>query len=111
MSNANTDSRIVLGNRANVLRNIEPCPMFSVRTNIKGNQKKVVNRGRWSKEEDSELKRLVEEVGDTSPTGQIDWSTVASHFPDRNDVQCQQRWCKVLNPSLIKGPWTQAVSA
>lgn len=104
------DSRIVLGNRVNVLRPLEACPIFSVRPNIKGNQKKVVNRGRWSKEEDAELKRLVEEVVDASPTGQIDWATVASHFSDRNDVQCSQRWCKVLNPSLIKGPWTQSVS-
>nr|XP_046920165.1 myb-like protein A isoform X1 [Dermatophagoides farinae] len=61
--------------------------------------KKSVNRGRWSKEEDNKLKRLVEKYNE-------DWYQVATHFSDRSDVQCQQRWCKVLNPRLIKGPWT-----
>ncbi|CAH2054386.1 unnamed protein product [Thlaspi arvense] len=28
-------------------------------------------------------------------------------FPDRTEVQCLHRWQKVLNPDLIKGPWTQ----
>ena len=26
---------------------------------------------------------------------------------DRSDVQCSQRWQKVLSPELIKGPWTK----
>lgn len=26
---------------------------------------------------------------------------------NRTDVQCQHRWQKVLNPELIKGPWTK----
>lgn len=37
------------------------------------------------------------------------WDTIASHFSDRSDVQCQQRWAKVVNPDLIKGPWTKEV--
>ncbi|KAG9147871.1 hypothetical protein Leryth_003478 [Lithospermum erythrorhizon] len=28
-------------------------------------------------------------------------------FPDRSEVQCLHRWQKVLNPELVKGPWTQ----
>ncbi|CAI5480717.1 unnamed protein product [Closterium sp. Yama58-4] len=28
-------------------------------------------------------------------------------FPDRTDVQCLHRWQKVLNPDLVKGPWTK----
>ena len=32
---------------------------------------------------------------------------IASYFPDRTDVQCLHRWQKVLNPTLVKGPWTQ----
>ena len=35
-----------------------------------------------------------------------DWKKVAESFPDRTDVQCLHRWQKVLNPNLIKGPWT-----
>lgn len=25
----------------------------------------------------------------------------------RTDGQCQHRWQKVLNPELVKGPWTK----
>lgn len=34
----------------------------------------------------------------------------AEHFEDRTDVQCLHRWQKVLNPELVKGPWTPEVS-
>ncbi|CAA2964323.1 transcription factor MYB3R-3-like isoform X1 [Olea europaea subsp. europaea] len=30
----------------------------------------------------------------------------AEFFPDRSEVQCLHRWQKVLNPELVKGPWT-----
>ncbi|RWW62415.1 hypothetical protein BHE74_00030457, partial [Ensete ventricosum] len=30
----------------------------------------------------------------------------AEFFPQRTEVQCLHRWQKVLNPELIKGPWT-----
>lgn len=63
--------------------------------------KKQVNRGRWSKEEDERLKMLVEAFGEK------DWHKVSAHFPDRSDIQCQQRWDKVVNPKLVKGPWTK----
>jgi len=33
----------------------------------------------------------------------------AEFFPDRSEVQCLHRWQKVLNPELVKGPWTQEV--
>ena len=29
--------------------------------------------------------------------------------PNRTDVQCLHRWQKVLNPTLVKGPWTKEV--
>lgn len=63
--------------------------------------KKQVNRGRWSKEEDEKLKELVSTLGENS------WQLVAAGFTDRCGVQCQQRWDKVVNPSLVKGPWTK----
>lgn len=65
--------------------------------------RKAVNRGRWSKEEDLKLKELVKKYGEK-------WTEVAAHFSDRNDLQCQQRWSKVLDPRLVKGPWTYQVS-
>ena len=30
----------------------------------------------------------------------------AEYLEDRSDVQCLHRWQKVLNPELVKGPWT-----
>ncbi|CAI7781712.1 unnamed protein product, partial [Closterium sp. NIES-54] len=35
------------------------------------------------------------------------WRKIAEFFPDRTDVQCLHRWQKVLNPDLVKGPWTK----
>lgn len=34
---------------------------------------------------------------------------VAECFKDRTDVQCLHRWQKVLNPELVKGPWSKEV--
>ncbi|CAG5116228.1 unnamed protein product, partial [Candidula unifasciata] len=62
--------------------------------------KKFINRGKWSKEEDEKLRKIVE------TKGFHDWKVVCSFFADRTDIQCQHRWHKVLNPDLIKGPWT-----
>ncbi|CAG2117823.1 unnamed protein product, partial [Medioppia subpectinata] len=66
-----------------------------------GGHKKCVNRGKWTKEEDDRLKTYVDTFGEH------DWQTIAGHFVDRTDIQCQQRWDKVVNPKLIKGPWTR----
>ncbi|XP_044736788.1 transcriptional activator Myb [Chrysoperla carnea] len=62
--------------------------------------RKSINKGRWSKEEDTQLKQLVEEYNER-------WDVISQHFYDRSDVQCQQRWTKVVNPELVKGPWTK----
>ncbi|XP_020097052.1 uncharacterized protein LOC109716141 isoform X2 [Ananas comosus] len=35
------------------------------------------------------------------------WKKIAECFPDRTDVQCLHRWQKVLNPDLVKGPWSK----
>ncbi|XP_064476686.1 myb-related protein B-like isoform X2 [Ornithodoros turicata] len=63
--------------------------------------RKPVNKGRWAKEEDERLKRTVQ------VHGTADWATIALCFPDRTDVQCQQRWQKVVNPDLVKGSWSK----
>ncbi|XP_011150493.1 myb protein isoform X3 [Harpegnathos saltator] len=68
-------------------------------------QGKHINKGRWTKEEDALLKQLVSSA-DQQGTG-LRWDAIAGHFPDRSDVQCQQRWAKVVNPELVKGPWTK----
>jgi hypothetical protein len=55
----------------------------------------------WSKNEDALLKELVLKHGAKS------WKKISSHFRNRTDVQCLHRWQKVLNPKLVKGPWTE----
>lgn len=59
-----------------------------------------VNRGRWTKDEDTKLKVCVNLYKDN-------WELIATQFKDRTDVQCQQRWARVVNPALVKGPWTK----
>uniref|UniRef100_A0A8D0GGR3 Myb-related protein B n=1 Tax=Sphenodon punctatus TaxID=8508 RepID=A0A8D0GGR3_SPHPU len=56
---------------------------------------------KWTHEEDERLRTLVRQYG------QNDWKFLASHFPNRSDQQCQYRWLRVLNPDLVKGPWTK----
>lgn len=63
--------------------------------------KRHLGKTRWTREEDEKLKKLVELHGSE------DWKLIASLITNRTDVQCQHRWQKVLNPELIKGPWTK----
>ncbi|XP_008578512.1 PREDICTED: transcriptional activator Myb isoform X8 [Galeopterus variegatus] len=63
--------------------------------------KRHLGKTRWTREEDEKLKKLVEQ------NGTDDWKVIANYLPSRTDVQCQHRWQKVLNPELIKGPWTK----
>ncbi|KAJ8372083.1 hypothetical protein AAFF_G00294970 [Aldrovandia affinis] len=53
------------------------------------------------REEDENLKTLVQNLG------RDDWKAIASFLPGRTEFQCQHRWARVLNPDLIKGPWTK----
>ncbi|XP_041112666.1 v-myb avian myeloblastosis viral oncogene homolog-like 2b isoform X4 [Polyodon spathula] len=56
---------------------------------------------KWTQEEDESLRGLVQNFG------QGDWKRIASFLTNRTEQQCQHRWLKVLNPDLIKGPWTK----
>ncbi|XP_042419694.1 transcription factor MYB3R-5-like isoform X2 [Zingiber officinale] len=57
-------------------------------------------KGGWTLQEDETLRKAVEAY-----KGRC-WKKIAEFFPDRTEVQCLHRWQKVLNPELIKGPWT-----
>ncbi|XP_072954935.1 transcription factor MYB3R-2-like [Typha angustifolia] len=57
-------------------------------------------KGGWTTQEDETLRRAVKTFKGRS------WKKIAESFPDRTEVQCLHRWQKVLNPDLIKGPWT-----
>ncbi|XP_060950127.1 myb-related protein A [Limanda limanda] len=63
--------------------------------------KKTLCKVKWSRDEDEKLKKLVEQHGAES------WKLIANFFQGRTDGQCQHRWQKVLNPELVKGPWTK----
>lgn len=66
-----------------------------------GDERKPFMKGvKWTKTEDTMLKSLVEQYGEK-------WDMISKHLPERSDIQCQQRWTKVVNPDLIKGPWTK----
>ncbi|XP_019186865.1 PREDICTED: myb-related protein B-like [Ipomoea nil] len=58
-------------------------------------------KGGWTPEEDDMLKKAV-----AAYNGKC-WKKIAEFFPSRSEVQCLHRWQKVLNPDLVKGPWTQ----
>ncbi|KAL1539510.1 Transcription factor myb3r-5 [Salvia divinorum] len=57
-------------------------------------------KGGWTPEEDDTLKHAVASFRGKS------WKKIAEFFPHRSEVQCLHRWQKVLNPELVKGPWT-----
>ncbi|KAG7494787.1 myb-related protein B [Solea senegalensis] len=56
---------------------------------------------KWTQEEDEKLKVLVQNMGPN------DWKCIASYIPNHTEHQCQHRWFKVLDPELVKGPWTK----
>ncbi|CAN6340139.1 unnamed protein product [Urochloa humidicola] len=59
------------------------------------------SKGNWTAEEDDILRKAVE-----THKGK-NWKKIAECFPGRTDVQCLHRWQKVLNPELVKGPWSK----
>ncbi|KAG6480476.1 transcription factor MYB3R-1-like [Zingiber officinale] len=58
-------------------------------------------KGQWTTEEDAILRKAVQSFKGKN------WKKIAECFPDRTDVQCLHRWQKVLNPELVKGPWSK----
>lgn len=58
-------------------------------------------RGGWTEEEDEMLKQAVEYHNGKN------WKKIADMLQNRTSVQCLHRWQKVLNPNLVKGPWTK----
>ncbi|KAJ4953057.1 hypothetical protein NE237_029889 [Protea cynaroides] len=58
-------------------------------------------KGQWTPEEDELLRKAVQRFKGKN------WKKIAECFKDRTDVQCLHRWQKVLNPELVKGPWSK----
>lgn len=61
---------------------------------------KKQTKGHWTMEEDQMLQEAVIKYEAKN------WKKIAEELNGRTDVQCLHRWQKVLNPNLIKGPWT-----
>ena len=68
-------------------------------------RKSPKGKGAWSPEEDDVLRRAVAQHKGKQ------WKKVAEYFNARTEVQCLHRWQKVLNPELVKGPWTKEEDA
>lgn len=56
--------------------------------------------GRWNVDEDKQLKVAVSVYGPKL------WKVIATHVSGRTEVQCRERWCNVLDPSLVSAEWT-----
>ncbi|KAK8955808.1 Myb-related protein 3R-1 [Platanthera guangdongensis] len=63
--------------------------------------KRRSTKGQWTPEEDEVLCRAVHHYHGKN------WKKISECFPGRTDVQCLHRWQKVLNPALVKGPWSK----
>ncbi|KAK8690957.1 hypothetical protein V6N13_074481 [Hibiscus sabdariffa] len=59
------------------------------------------SKGGWTKEEDNLLTKAVRKCNARN------WKKIAEFLPGRTDIQCFHRWQKVLNPQILKGPWTK----
>ena len=57
-------------------------------------------KGKWTPEEDKLLSSLVKHYNSRN------WRTISKNIPGRSQIQCQHRWTKILQPGLVKGPWT-----
>lgn len=59
------------------------------------------SKANWTEEEDDILRDAVKKYEGKS------WKKIAGCLSGRTDVQCLHRWQKVLNPELVKGPWSK----
>ncbi|KAL3829634.1 hypothetical protein ACJIZ3_018436 [Penstemon smallii] len=57
--------------------------------------------GNWTEEQDEILRDAVQRY-----KGHC-WKKIAACFTNKTDVQCLHRWQKVLDPNLVKGPWSK----
>jgi len=73
---------------------------FEGSSDKENDQENRKHKNNWSKEEDIILSKAVAMYKGKN------WKRIAEALPGRTDVQCLHRWQKVLNPELVKGPWT-----
>jgi len=61
----------------------------------------IMERRKWSAEEDSQLTRLVRKYGSKN------WRIIASHLRGRLPKQCRERWINHVDPNISKGRLTE----
>lgn len=61
-----------------------------------------IKRDKWTCHEDLTLG-----IALTKIYGFKKWSKIANHLPGRTDIQCRERWCNILDPSLEEVEWTK----
>ncbi|MBN3284955.1 MYBA protein, partial [Polyodon spathula] len=86
------------------------------------NNKRLLSKVKWSREEDEKLKRLVDQHGPEAwdlisndlpvielvyKYGPKRWSVIAKHLHGRIGKQCRERWHNHLNPEVKKSSWTE----
>lgn len=59
-----------------------------------------LKKGKWSQEEDLLLTSLVKTFNYKN------WKLISQNIKGRTAIQCLHRWTKILQPGLVKGPWT-----
>ena len=60
----------------------------------------IIKRSKWTPKEDEKLKYLAK------LNNYKNWKHISNQIKGRSAVQCQQRWNKILQPGLVKGPWS-----
>lgn len=68
-------------------------------TRSRARQSKKTHNIKWTPEEDQLLQELASQPNPK-------WSEIAKRFPTKTAHQVNDRWGKVLNPTLLKGSWT-----
>jgi hypothetical protein len=88
---------------------VSPNRLLSSRA-LKKTQSRKTLRSNWIPEEDDLLKRLVREQ-----KNQRNWKRISENFEGKSDLDCQNRWERVLNPEVLakgkKRPWTDEEDA
>ena len=58
-------------------------------------------RGKWSKDEDMMLTRVVQRFGES------DWKIISLYVRTRDEQQCRYHWTEHLDPKYLHTPWTE----
>ena len=71
-----------------------------LKNSLNTSQIKKIKHSKWTPKEDEKLKYLAK------LNNYKNWKQISNQIKGRTAVQCQQRWNKILQPGLVKGPWS-----